>query len=345
MVVPCLSTLAVSATGRTSQRRGHARKPFVAKVRLKISPQNRNRLIVGAVLLGGAGSYYYFVGRRAFTADVRVICSEEARSETTIVSSRIVVETNARKKLTSGEGVQLLDTMKAAQPDSAARQLHAAADSMGVTDCPAAKSYDTLAKRATTAHAADRMCRRLEPATLGRMPKAKRFAELRDWTHSNIDDVSLDELLASVDSGTLDEKLAKLRSSLSDLGIHGCGVLAGMASGVDPVTGPNALVTSAAIQLDPREAVVTAALRDKVAAFRDCYAQGLKINSSIKGNVVMKFRLADSGVIDFAAVQADSPMQSVTVNACMVDVVKSVKGPTASKTSPGGLSVTFWVAD
>ena len=316
----------------------------MAKIPLKISPENRQRLIVGAVLLGGAGAYYYFVGRRAFSADVRTICSEEARSETTIVSSRIVVETNARKAMTSGDGVELLDRLKAAQPDSAARQLRAAAEKAGVGDCPAATSYETLSKRAGLAQAAARMCRRYDPTTLAHFPRAKRFAELRDWTHSNIDEGPLDELLASLDTGTPQEKNAKLRKALSDIGVHECGVLAGLSSAVDPVTGPNAIVMSVGIDNDPREAALAAGMREKVPAFRDCYAEGLKINSSIVGTLVMKFRVTEAGTIDFALVQKDSSLQSPSVNECMITAVKSVQAPAGRSSSPGGLSVSFWIA-
>ena len=121
------------------------------------------------------------------------------------------------------------------------------------------------------------MCTGLNPAILARSPRAVRFERLQDWTHTNVTEPALDELLASVSKAgaTPEDKTARLRAALSDLDIHACGILSGLASPLDPTPGPNVRIQSVSVQSDPRESAVADDLRAKLPAFRDCYEKGL----------------------------------------------------------------------
>jgi hypothetical protein len=284
--------------------------------------------------------------RRSYVADVRFICTAEGPAETTIVKSRTLVEALSRKNIRGDKGLALIEGLKKAAPDAAASQLQEAAEGAGVTPCPAVASYQTLASRVVLQKNAERMCTGMNPGTLAKSPRASRFATLMDWTHTNVTEPALDELLASIDkAGTSPaDKTARLKTSLSDLGIHECGVLSGLASPLESVLGPNVRIQSVSLQSDAREKVVADDLRSKLPAFRECYDKGLAKDPALAGNVVVKFLLAESGSIDFALVQEDSSIYVPAVSTCVVDVVKSAKWPKGPGKTPGGLDIAMWTA-
>lgn len=305
----------------------------------------RNLIAIGA-LVAVAGVAYAVWDRKTYTADVRMICTAEGRAETTIVSSRTLVEALARKDVRGGKGLELVEALKTASPDSAATQLRSAADGAGVAPCPAAASYRALAARSRLQTNAERMCTSLDPATLARLPRAVRFDRLQDWTHTNVTEPSLDALLESIDEAdpSLEDKTAGLRAALSDLDIHACGMLAGLASPLDPTPGPNVRIQSVSVQSDPREAAVAADLRAKLPAFRECYEKGLAKEPALAGAIVVKFRVIETGAIDFALAQDDSTITTPVVSACVVDAVKTAHGPPGTAKSPGGITIAMWIA-
>ena len=284
--------------------------------------------------------------RRSYVADVRFICTAEGPAETTIVKSRTLVEALARKNIRGDKGLALIEGLKKAAPDAAASQLQEAADGASVTPCPAIASYRALASHVVLRNNAERMCTGMNPATLAKSPRAARFANLMDWTHTTITEPALDELLASIDkAGTSpDDKTARLKASLSDLDIHECGVLSGLASPLESTPGPNVRIQSVSVQSDAREKVVADDLRSKLPAFRECYEKGLAKDPALSGNVIVKFLLGQSGSIDFALVQEDSSINVPVVSTCVVDVVKSAKGPAGAGKTPGGLNIAMWTA-
>jgi len=304
------------------------------------------KLIVIGVVVAAAGVSYAIWERRTYTADVRAICSVEARAETTIVSSRTLVEALARKSVNGGRGVALVDTLKSESPDSAATELRVAAKSAGVEPCAAVASYQALSARLLLQKNAERMCSGLNPAILARAPRAVRFEHLQEWTHTTVTEPALDELLTSVSkaASTPQDKTARLRSALSELDIHECGVLSGLASPLDPTPGPNVRIQSVSVQSDPRESAVADVLRAKLPAFRDCYEKGLAKDPALTGAIVVKFRVAETGAIDFALAQDDSTITTPAVSTCVVDTVKSAHGPPGAGKSPGGITVAMWTA-
>lgn len=300
-----------------------------------------------AALAGGAGLIYVVSARRSFAADVRAICSSESRAETTIPRGRVVVESIARKDMHGSDGLELVDTLKSVSPEDAAINLRAAADKAGVSDCAAVASYRALSARLALQKSAARMCRDMEPTPIARTPRAARFTRVRDWARAVVADPALDALLADVDppgAATPEETTTRFRGALSDLEVHDCGVLAGLTSALDPLPGANAMVQSVAVQNDAREAAVAAALRAKVPDYRRCYEAGLAKDSSLAGTMSIKFRLNESGVIDFALVQDDSTLLATNVLGCVVDAVKTAQGPAGAAKNPGGLIVVFWNA-
>ena len=298
------------------------------------------------VVVAAAGVSYAIWERRTYTADVRAICSAEARAETTIVSSRTLVEALARKSVNGERGLALVDTLKSESPDSAATELRVAAKSAGVEPCPAVASYQALSARLLLQKNAERMCSGLNPAILARAPRAVRFEHLQEWTHTTVTEPALDELLTSVSkaASTPQDKTARLRSALSELDIHECGVLSGLASPLDPTPGPNVRIQSVSVQSDPRESAVADELRAKLPAFRDCYEKGLAKEPALAGAIVVKFRVTETGAIDFALAQDDSTITTPAVSTCVIDAVKTAHGPPGAGKSPGGITVAMWTA-
>jgi hypothetical protein len=190
------------------------------------------------------------------------------------------------------------------------------------------------------------MCAGLNPVTLAKSPRAVRFERLQDWTHKNVTEPALDELLTSIAKAATspEDQTARLRSSLSELGIHECGILSGLASPLDPVAGPNVRVQSVSVQSDPREKAVSEELRSKLPAFRECYDKGLAKDPALAGAIVVKFRLTETGAIDFALAQEDSTITMPVVSTCVVEVVKSTKGPAGAGKTAGGITVAMWTA-
>lgn len=299
---------------------------------------------VAVALVGAAGLLYNVYERRTFAADVRAICSAESRTETTLVASRTLVETTAKKGLHGNDGVALLETLKAASPELAAKELRAAADRAGVAECPATRGYEALGVRVSLRQNADRMCSRLAPTELSRLPRARRAARVREWAHTELAAPALDTMLESQTSGTLEEATAKLRAALSDLDIHECGLLPGLASPLDPVLGPNVLVQNVVLQSDAREPAVAEALRAKIPAFRQCYEAALAKTPTLKGAMSIKFRVTETGAIDFALAQDDTTLTDLPLIHCTTEAVKTAVGPAGSVKSPGGLAIVFWVA-
>jgi hypothetical protein len=305
----------------------------------------RNLIAIGATFTAvGVASIVW--ERRSFTADVRAICTAEAHAETTIVSSRTLVEALARKSVNGDKGRALVDVLKSESPDSAATELRVAAKNAGVEPCPAVASYQALAARVLLQKNAERMCAGLNPATLARSPRAVRFERLQEWTHTTITEPGVDELLTSVSkaAATPNERTARLRAALSDLDIHECGVLTGLSSPLDPVPGPNVRVQSVSVQSDPRESAVADDLRAKLPAFRDCYEQGLAKEPALAGTIVVKFRLTETGAVDFALAQEDSTITTPEVSNCMIEAIKTAHGPPGAAKSPGGISLVMWIS-
>ncbi len=305
----------------------------------------RNMIATGA-FIAAAGLAFAVWERRQYTADVRTICNAEARAETTIVTSRTHVEGLARKSVNGDKGLALIEALKAASPDSAATKLSEAAEGAGIEPCPAVASYQALSARLLLQKNAERMCSGLNPATLARSPRAARFERLQEWTHTNVTEPAVDELLASASKAgaTPEDRTARLRSALSDLDIHECGILSGLASPLDPTPGPNVRVQSVSVQSDPRESAVADDLRSKLPAFRDCYEKGLAKTPTLAGAIVVKFRLTETGAIDFALVQDDSTVNTPEMKTCIVDAIKSAHGPAGAGKSPGGITIGMWVA-
>jgi hypothetical protein len=304
----------------------------------------RNVIVIGgAVAL--AGIAYAVWERRTYVADVRSICSSEASAETTIVKSRTLIEGVARKAVRGEKGVALVDALKSASPDSAANQLRAAAEDTSVAPCPAVASYQTLASRVLLKRNVERMCG-MNPTTLARLPKAVRFERLQEWTHTNITEPAVDELLTSVSTAgtTPQDRAAQLRTALSDLDIHECGVLSGLASPLDATPGINVRVQSVGVQSDPRESAVAEDLRAKIPAYRECYEKGLAKDPALSGSLIAKFRLTEAGAVDFALAQEDSSITAPDVVKCLLEAIKTAHGPAGPSKSPGGISLVFWVA-
>lgn len=311
-----------------------------------MEPSRAKNLIAIGASVAVAGIAFAIWERKTYVADVRAICSAEGPAETTIVASRTLVEALARKSVRGEKGLALADALKTAAPDSAATQLREAAEDAGVSPCPAVASYQALASRLVVVKSAERMCSGLLPATLARLPRAARFDRLQDWTHTTITEPALDDLLASIAKAgaTPDDKTARLRTSLSELGIHECGVLSGLASPLDPTPGPNVRVQSVSVQSDPRDKAVSDELRAKLPDFRECYDKGLAKEPNLAGAIVVKFRLDEKGAIDFALAQDDSTITTPAVSTCVLDVVKSAHGPPGPGKSPGGITVAMWIA-
>ncbi len=304
----------------------------------------RNVIVIGGVV-ALAGIAYAVWERRTYVADVRSICSSEAPAETTIVKSRTLVEGVARKAARGEKGVALVDALKSASPDAAANQLRAAAEDTSVAPCPAVASYQALASRVLLRKNVERMCG-MSPTTLARLPKAVRFERLQEWTHTNVTEPAVDELLTTVSTAgaTPQERTARLRTVLSELDIHECGVLSGLASPLDPTPGINVRVQSVGVQSDPREGAVADDLRAKVPTFRECYEKGLAKEPTLGGSLVVKFRLTETGAVDFALAQEDSSLTSPDVVKCLLEAVKTAHGPAGPNKSPGGITLVFWVA-
>ena len=190
------------------------------------------------------------------------------------------------------------------------------------------------------------MCTGMNPATLAKSPRAARFAKL--WTGRTPPSPSPRSTSCSRRSTRRgrrpDDKTARLKSSLSDLGIHECGVLSGLAFSARVRDGPNVRIQSVSLQSDAREKAVADDLRSKLPAFRECYEKGLAKDPALNGNVVVKFLLAESGAIDFALVQEDSIIYVPAVSTCVVEVVKSAKGPPGPGKTPGGMNLAMWTA-
>ena len=300
--------------------------------------------IGGAVAL--AGIAYAVWERRTYVADVRSICSAEGPAETTIVKSRTLVEGVARKAVRGGKGLELADALKSASPDSAASQLRTAAEDVSVAPCAAVSSYQALASRLLLQKNVERMCSGMNPTLLARLPRAARFERLQEWTHTNVTEPAVDELLTTVSTAgaTPQERTARLRTALSELDIHECGVLSGLASPLDPTPGTNVRVQSVGVQSDPRESAVADDLRAKVPAFRECYEKGLAKDPALGGTLVVKFRLTETGAVDFALAQEDSSLTAPDVVKCLLEAIKTAHGPAGPNKSPGGISLAFWVA-
>jgi hypothetical protein len=309
------------------------------------SSRARNLIGIGVcVVVVGGGLMLW--DRKTYTADVRAICTAEGPAETTLVSSRTLVEGLARKRMRGNKGLALADTLKSESPDSAATELRVAARGAGVEPCPAVTSYQALAARLLLQKNAERMCGGLNPLVLTRLPRAIRFERLQDWTHTTITEPALDEWLAALGKAgsSPDDKVARLRTALSDLDIHECGVLSGLASPLDPTPGPNVRIQSAQVQSDPREGAVVDALRAKLPAFRECYDRGLAKEPALNGAIVVKFRVIESGAIDFALAQDDSTITTPAVTTCVIDAIKTAHGPAGGSKSPGGVTVAMWTA-
>lgn len=308
---------------------------------------SRKRNLVGigvCVVVVGGGLMLW--DRKTYVADVRTICTAEAPAETTLVSSRTLVEGLARKSMRGNKGIALADTLKSESPDSAATELRVAAKGAGVEPCPAVASYQALSARLLLQKNAERMCNGLLPIVLARLPRAARFERLQDWTHTTITEPGLDEWLATLAKAGVspEDRVARLRTALSDLDIHECGVLAGLASPLDPTPGPNVRIQSAQVQSDAREGAVIDALRAKLPAFRDCYDQGLAKEPALTGAIVVKFRVVETGAIDFALAQDDSTITTPAVTTCVIDAIKTAHGPAGGSKSPGGITIAMWTA-
>lgn len=304
----------------------------------------RNVIVIGgAVAL--AGIAYAVWERRAYVADVRSICSAEAPAETTIMKSRTLVEGVARKAVRGEKGLALVDALKSASPDSAANQLRAAVQDTSVAPCPAIASYEALASRVLLKKNAERMCG-MNPTLLARLPKATRFERLQEWTHTNVTEPAVDELLTSASTAgtTPQERTARLRAALSELDIHECGVLSGLASPLDPAPGINVRVQSVGLQSDLRESALADDLRAKIPAYRECYEKGLAKDPALGGSIVVKLRLTEAGAVDFALAQEDSSITAPEVVKCVLEAIKTAHGPAGANKSPGGISLVFWVA-
>jgi hypothetical protein len=304
----------------------------------------RNVIVIGgAVAL--AGIAYAVWERRTYVADVRAICASEASTETTLVKSRTLVEGVARKAIRGEKGLALVDALKSASPDSAASQLRTAAEDTSVAPCPAVASYQALASRMLLQKNVERMCG-MNPTLLARLPKAVRFERLQEWTHTNVTEPAVDELLGTVSTAgtTLQDRTARLRTALSELDIHECGVLSGLASPLDPTPGINVRVQSVGVQADPRESAVADDLRAKIPAYRECYEKGLEKDPALGGSLVVKFRLTETGAVDFALAQQDSSLTAPDVVKCLLEAIKTAHGPAGANKSPGGITLVFWLA-
>ncbi|MDB5216359.1 MAG: hypothetical protein JWO86_4286 [Myxococcaceae bacterium] len=311
-----------------------------------MEPSRARNVIAIGVAVAAAGIAYAIWERRVYVADVRTICSAEGPAETTIVKSRTLVEGVARKAVRGEKGLALANALKSAPPDSAATKLRDAAEEVKIAPCPAVASYEALSTRLVLQKNVERMCTGMNPTMLARLPRAARFERLQEWTHTNVTEPAVDELLTTVSTaGTSpQDRTARLRSAISDLDIHECGVLSGLASPLDPTPGANVRIQSVAVQSDPRESAVVDDLRAKLPAYRECYDKGLEKDAALGGTVVVKFRLTETGAIDFALAQEDTSLASPTVVTCLLDAIKTAHGPAGPHKSPGGISLVFWVA-
>jgi hypothetical protein len=309
-----------------------------------LSSLRQRRVVVGALVAALAGVSWYWFMHREYVADVRTICTAESQTETTLLASRLLVESTAAAKITSGKGEELFKTLRAAPPDSAARQLRRAADAVGVSDCPSVGGYEKLATRASISEHADRMCRRLDPIILAKVPRAKRPSYLAEWAHDHIREDDLDAFLAPIAAMPLEQAAPRLKDALSEINVHFCGVLVGLESAVSPQPGPNVLIQAVGIQGDAREAAMKEAFQKRLDDLLDCYKKGLEKDRNASGTLSMKFRLTDKGVIDFALAQTDSTLFAPATATCVTDLIKATRGPEGKSTSPGGIIVEFWTA-
>ena len=86
------------------------------------------------------------------------------------------------------------------------------------------------------------------------------------------------------------------------------------------------------------------ALRAKLPDFRDCYEKGLVKEPALTGAIVVKFRVTETGAIDFALAQDDSTITTPAVSTCVIDAIKAAHGPPGASKSPGGITVAMWTA-
>jgi hypothetical protein len=316
----------------------------VALSSLSISSLRKRPLLAAALVTSVLGLAWYGWVHHQYGADVAIICNAESQTETTLASARTIVEGVAAPKISTSKGEELFKTLRAAPPESAARQLERAAAAAGISDCPSVRGYQKLAARASLSDHADRMCRRLDPITLAKVPRAKRVGFLVSWAHDHFREDDLDAFLAPIASLPIEQAGPRLRQSLSELDVHTCGLLLGLESPVSPQSGPNVIIQSFGIPTDDREAEMKDVFQKRADDLVDCYRKGLAKDRDASGTLSLKFRLTEKGVIDFVLAQTDSSIHSPVTATCVTDLVKTFTGPAGKATSPGGVILEFWTA-
>ncbi len=300
-------------------------------------------LTLGGIAVGAALVGWNWRDHRRRTTEAGGFCNAEASAAVKLERNRERVEDWMKGHTRSDEGRALVEQLHRSAAPAAANALSAYATQAGVAPCPAVDGYGALARRNARQIGLDKVCREMNPVAVERAPRATRLQLVADWARSNVKDPGVDAALAPLLQVPLEQALADLRQLLTDHEVHVCSLLEALASPIDARPGPNVFLRFVRVQ-DSREKEIAAAVRSKIPAIMECYADDLRKTpppAVLAGALNVSFLVTEKGTVERVRVEETTLRPAVA--ACASRAFETISAPAGSAAVASGVSLDLFV--
>ena len=302
-------------------------------------------LTLGGITVGGLLVAWNWRDQKRRAAEIGSLCNAEASAGVPLERNRSRVEDWMKARASTDEGRALVEQLHRVTPTVAASTLSTHATQAGVTACAAADGYVALARRNVRQIGLDKVCREMNPVGVERTPQATRLRVVADWARDNVKDPGVDALLAPLLQVSLETALADLRRLLADHEVHVCSLLEALASPIDAHPGPNVFLRFVRVQ-DAREQQVAVAVRSKLPAIIECYAEDLARTpppppSALAGALNVGFLVTEKGSVERTQVEETTLRPAVAL--CASHALATVTVGAGPATVSGGVSLDLFV--
>ena len=298
---------------------------------------------LGGITAGGLLAGWNWRDQKRRATEVGGFCNAEASAAVPLERNRDRIEDWMKGHTRTDEGRALVEQLHRSTATAAANALSAYATQASVTPCPAVEGYGALARRNARQIGLDKVCREMNPVAVERAPRATRLQVVADWARANVKDLGVDAALAPLLAVPLEAALADLRQLLADHEVHVCSLLEALASPIDARPGPNVFLRFVRVQ-DSREKYVAAAVRSKIPAVMECYADDLRktpLPAAIAGALNVTFLVTEKGGVERVRVEETTLRPAVAL--CASRAFETISVPAGSAAVAGGVSLDLFV--